>query len=242
MKFNRNFLFCLVVLFSCICLAETAIWAQEDSIDAWDNSIVDVRMPSSDTIAYYKQLAEYQYEPIKMEPSLWDRFWAWVRSLFGRGEADYSWLSWFVLAIAVSALLAIILKLIGIPIKGLFVFSRSTKVTDLAFSSGTMDLEQEDLEKLFKKYHSLEAYREATRILFLLVLRQLNRQSIIKWNNWKTDREYYYEITNNELKQSFLNVMRHYEYIWFGKFEPSSNQYIQVKTQFDELMIQIKAV
>ncbi|MCU4176283.1 DUF4129 domain-containing protein [Carboxylicivirga sp. N1Y90] len=241
MKFSSYLLFSLFLIFACLWSAEANTSAPNDSIQAWDNSVVDVRTPSADTIAYYKQLSEYQYEPLNQEPSLWDRFWAWVRSMLFSGDADYSWVSWLILVVAVLALLAIVLKLIGIPIKGLFVFSRSTKVTDLAFASGTMDLEQENLEKLFKKYHSLEAYREATRILFLLALRQLNRQSIIKWNSWKTDREYYYEITNTELKQNFLNVMRHYEYIWFGKFEPSSEQYKKVKNQFDELMIQIKA-
>ncbi len=204
-----------------------------DSIEAWDNSVVDYRHPSVDTIAYYKNLAEYQYETSEEDESLWSRFWRWLISKFVGENVNFSWLGWLLLILAVLALLAIVIRLFGIPIKGLFVFSRSTKVTELSFSSGDSDLENERLEDMLAKYCNTGAYREATRVLFLLTLRQMNRSKMIKWHAWKTDREYYYEIEDKKLKEQFLSIMRQYEYIWYGKFMPEQHYFNDLQSQFE---------
>lgn len=230
---------CLIIGF--FLKAETENIALNDSIEAWDNSAVDYRHPSADTIAYYKQLPEYSYVEIQEPESIWQKLWNWLMSLLIVG-GYMSWIGWLILVLAVLALLAIIIRLFGIPIKGLFIFSRSTKVTDLNFSSGDGDLEGENLEELLKNFISGGAFREATRVLFLLALRQLNRNKLIKWHTWKTDREYYYEIKDEKLKADFLNVMRQYEFIWYGKFNPESDHFIQLNKQFEQLSRNIETI
>lgn len=221
--------------------AEAEVDVPTDSIEAWDNSFVDYRHASADTIAYYKQLPEYDYNEVKQTESLLDKFLKWLASLLFSGNGA-SWTGWILIVLAVFALLAIIIRLFGIPIKGLFVFSRSTKVTELNFSTGSGDLENENLDKLLKGFIDGQAYREATRTLFLMTLRQLNRNQLIKWSIWKTDREYYYELKDEKLKAEFLKAIRQYEYIWYGKFTPEKEYFEKVRLQFSELKQSIAAV
>nr|WP_321450138.1 hypothetical protein [uncultured Carboxylicivirga sp.] len=215
--------------------------ASDSNIESWDNSVVNYRHPSTDTIAYYKQHPDYNYNETEKAESLLNRFLRWIAQ-FLMVDGHASWIGWAFLALAIFALLAIIIRLFGIPIKGLFVFSRSTKVTELSFTSGVNDIESENLEKILADFINAGAYREATRILFLISLRQLNRNKLIKWNIWKTDREYYYELKDEKLKAEFLSVIRSYEYIWYGKFTPEKERFEEVNEQFNHLTSTIKSV
>ncbi len=221
--------------------AEREEYAPADSIEAWDNSVVDYRQASADTIAYFKQLPEYDYNEVKKTESLLDKFLKWLALLLFTSSGA-SWTGWILVVLAVFALLAIVIRLFGIPIKGLFVFSRSTKVTELNFSTGSGDLESENLDKLLQSFIEGQAYREATRILFLMTLRQLNRNHLIKWSIWKTDREYYYELKDEQLKAEFIEAVRQYEYIWYGKFTPEKEYFERVNLQFAQLTKSIATV
>ncbi|MBS2211708.1 hypothetical protein KEM09_09855 [Carboxylicivirga mesophila] len=216
--------------------------AQQDSIvsvapvDAWDNSIVDYRCPAQDTIDYYRAQPEYQYSVNTDALNWWQKFVKWLLSLFRIGDGTLSLIGWLFLLLGVAAVVFIVIRLLGIPIKGLFIFSRSTKVTNLNFGLNNADIENEELENMLKVFINNQAYREATRILFLLSLRQLHRKNIIRWNAYKTDRDYYYEVDDPEIKSAFLSLIRQYEFIWFGKFNINEQEFSTVKNEFEQFM------
>lgn len=229
----------LIVIVSCLSLSVSAEgngYATKDTIEAWDNSKVDYRHPSPETIEHYRAQSEYQYQVDTEAFSWWNKFWSWILSHIRISDGTLSFVGWTILALAVLAILFIIIRLLGIPIKGLFVFSRSTKVAQLKFGQTNIDLEKRKLDDLLNVYIDNQAYREATRVLFLLSLRLLNRKGLIKWNAYKTDREYYYELKDTDLKQQFLNLVRQYEYIWFGKFDITELEFASVKSDFEQFM------
>lgn len=243
-RLKIHFKHIISVLLLCVCFhikvgADTI--TPSDTVEAWDNSIVNYRQPTNDTISYYRQLEDYNYNSEAETESLLQKLLKWLLSKLVTG-GYITWIGWILLTLAVIALLALIIRIFGIPIKGLFVFSRSTKVTELTFSPGDNNIESENLEKLLQTFIQNEALREATRVLFLLALRQLHRAEIIRWNAGKTDREYYYEIEDAVLKAKFLDVMRQYEYIWYGKYNPQQEHFHQLNNLFDQLAIHIDAV
>nr|WP_321406901.1 DUF4129 domain-containing protein [uncultured Carboxylicivirga sp.] len=241
MKIHFKYILVFVLLLSGFQLkAETDSLALNGSIEAWDNTAVDYRHPSQDTITYYKQHPDYNYIEKETTESLLDRFWRWLLSLFVN-KGTTTLFGWAILVLSIFALLAIVIRLFGIPIKGLFVFARSTKVTDLTFTSVNGDLESENLEKILESFINSGAYREATRILFMMTLRQLNRNKLIKWSIWKTDREYYYELKDQDLKAEFLDIMRQYEYVWYGKFMPEVEYFRQLENRYHKLMHHIQS-
>jgi hypothetical protein len=102
-----------------------------------------------------------------------------------------------------------------------------------------MDIESEELGKMMKVSIQIKAYREATRVLFLLSLMALHRKNHIEWNAFKTDRDYYYEVKNQQLKEKFLLLIRQYEYVWFGKFELSEPEFESINSDYKQFINQI---
>jgi len=209
---------------------------EKDSIItmAWDEAKVDLRLPTVEEIDRYRQDPEYKYDFVKEPESWWSRLLRWILSKISLSEGSWSVLGWTLIAIAAIALIFLILKILGVPVKGLFIFSRSTKVTNLSFSAAQMNIDDQHLEKKLHAFIDAEAYREATRILFILLLKQLNTMKLIKWSTWKTDREYYYELQDQQLKSTFLQLIRNYEYIWFGQFSLGKEQFQTVQLQFED--------
>ena len=214
--------------------------ALKDTVEAWDNSKVDYRHPDVETIEHYKAQPEYRYHVNTEVFSWWKKFWNKVFSYFRFENGTLNVFGWIITAVAVLAVLFVIIKLAGISIKGLFVFSKSTKVTQLKFGKAKVEIERQKLDKLLETYIDNQAFREATRVLFLLTLRLLNRKELIEWNAFKTDREYYYELKEKKLKAQFLNIIRQYEFIWFGKFDISETAFASVKSDFDRFLNELQ--
>lgn len=234
----------LLVLFILFVLALPSFGQEEavqetEGVMAWDQSRVELRMPSDETIAAYQQHPDYEYDRAQLPDPWWVRLLRWLRSHISIGEGGWSVLGWTLILVASVALIFLILKILGVPVKGLFIFSRSTSVTNLSFNAANIDIDDQNLDKKLRTFIDAEAYREATRILFILLLKQLNARKLIKWSAWKTDREYYYELQNEEMKASFLQLIRHYEYIWFGQFNLGKDQFNDVRLQFETFTNQL---
>lgn len=240
MRILRHYILFLSLFIASCTFASAENMQSNDSIEAWDNSKVDYRCPSQDTISYYKGLPEYKYSNNKDTLSLWKKFWNWLFSHISISGGTLNALGWIILIIAIAFVAYLILRIIGVPIKGLFVFSKSTRVEELAFGLNNDGIESSKLEKQLNQYINNQAYREATRILFLICLRQLNRKGLIQWNIYKTDREYYYELKNDDLKEAFLNIIRLYEFIWFGKFNITQIEFEKIKIHFDDFLSQLQ--
>jgi len=233
MKWFKTLLVFTFIICSVPSHGEEQYAAKADSLMVWDQSKVDLRLPAAENISAYRQDPDYQYDLVQ-EPQSWmRRLLRWLLSHISLTEGSWSVMGWMLIAIAAIALIFLILKLLGVPIKGLFIFSKSTNVTDLSFSAAQVHIDDQNLEKKLHTFVDAEAYREATRILFIILLKQLNTMKLIKWNTWKTDREYYYELTDQELKSTFLQLIRNYEFIWFGQFSLGKEQFKTVQLQFE---------
>ena len=100
------------------------------------------------------------------------------------------------------------------------------------FISDKEHIRQKPLELLLEDFIAQASFREAIRIHFLMVLRSLDAKEIIQWHRYKTDKEYYYEIKDAEISQSYLLLMRKYEYIWFGQFPVTKDEFEAIHQQF----------
>lgn len=92
-----------------------------------------------------------------------------------------------------------------------------------------------DFESTLDRFIRLKQYRDATRYLFLEVLKELDDKKHIHWDQSKTNREYTYEIKSAALLTSFRKVTLIYDHIWYGKKEISEDQFSIIKKEFDSL-------
>lgn len=186
--------------------------------EPWDVSKVDYRKVPIDTIEYYRSLPEYQFEIAKKPNTFWERFLRWLRQLYKGGESDINWFNVILISLAVVTFTVIVVFLFGVKIKGLFMLSRKMKSADIGFIEHTDDIHNTRLDEMLITYIENKIWRDATRILYLICIRELNNHKFIEWDISKTNRDYFYEIESTELKNQFKQLVLNYEYVWYGQF------------------------
>ncbi len=227
-------LFYTLLLYQLLLLCgKSSVLAQDSTkVDAWDRSAVDYRPASVERMEAYKNMAKYRYDRFEQPESLWDKIKRWILSKIMNSGISSNVIMYILIGIAVLILLFIILKLIGVNITGLFIFTRDTQVTNLNFKAGHEDIYQEDLESILKVAIKNKAYREAVRIMYLLCLRQLDSNACIDWKPWKTNKDYYYEIKDQKHKELFKELVLSYEYVWYGQFKVKDEHFEIVQNEF----------
>ena len=91
-----------------------------------------------------------------------------------------------------------------------------------------------------KKAEGEQNYRVAVRLIFLQTLKLLSDTNHIKYQPDYTNVNYLQQLHQSNLYNDFSKVTRSYEYVWYGKFEISSEAYTAIKKDF--LMLQNKIV
>ena len=89
-----------------------------------------------------------------------------------------------------------------------------------------------------KKAEAEQNYRVAVRLIFLQTLKLLSDTNHIKYQPDYTNLNYLQQLHQSNLYNDFSKVTRSYEYVWYGKFEISSEAYALLKKDF--LMLQNK--
>lgn len=87
-------------------------------------------------------------------------------------------------------------------------------------------------DELLKKALRDQDYRLATRILYLKTLRQLSDKGFIRYQPEFTNIDYLIQLRGGGNYDDFARVTRHYEYVWYGKFEVSPDLYERISQDF----------
>ena len=131
------------------------------------------------------------------------------------------------------ALVWLVIVLTNAPVKGLFIFSRNSALVTMALKSES-EINNPELEKMLELFIQHKAYREAIRVHYLLMLKQMNDLNLIIWDKQKTNRDYQKELRNHELLLQFNNLTHHYEYSWYGHFMVDDLLFQSINQQFSE--------
>ncbi len=98
------------------------------------------------------------------------------------------------------------------------------------------DIEELDLDLLLKNALANNNYRAATRIMYLQVLKGLNKKKLIDWQNEKTNYDYIREINDTNLKTRLDKVTYLYEYIWYGEAVLNALSFEEIEPHFNQLI------
>ena len=58
----------------------------------------------------------------------------------------------------------------------------------------------------------------------------------IDWKPWKTNHDYYYEITDKKHNKDFRQLVTNYEYVWYGQFPVDTSLFTEIQNQFETFM------
>jgi hypothetical protein len=81
------------------------------------------------------------------------------------------------------------------------------------------DINRIQFESELEKAIRLKDFKLAIRILYLGVLKQLNDQQSIHWQQHKTNWDYVRELKNISIQPGFRDITNAFDYVWYGNFE-----------------------
>lgn len=115
-------------------------------------------------------------------------------------------------------------------------FSSKNKYSDAKILEAEKYIDELDLDYLLNQALLKGQKPEAIRFYFLKFLKTIAQKKYIKWEIQKTNNEYYYEIQNIELKKDFEYASYLYNYIWFGKFTITDEQFKSAENHFISIL------
>ncbi len=91
-----------------------------------------------------------------------------------------------------------------------------------------------DFGKRIEAAINSQDYRNAVRLLYLFALRQLSEKDLIKWKLNKTNQEYWKELKNKGLGESFSEITYFFEWVWYGHFDISGEKFKEIQSLFQK--------
>jgi len=95
---------------------------------------------------------------------------------------------------------------------------------------------QRDIERAI----TAENYRLAIRLMFLRLLRNLSNKNLIHYGAGKTNFDYLSQLFSTGYYNDFFRLTRHYEFVWYGKFEVNEEAFGAIKNDFENFDRRLK--
>ncbi len=187
---------------------------------------------------------DYSQEIVNNDPTIIERFIKWM------GRLLLNFLEWIfgvryaagIFAKTLTALPYIIAILVLVLMIKFFLKVNSNSMLSRASNEEIVMITEEeeliknkDLSHLTKQAIENNNYTLAIRYYYLELLKQLENKKIIIWEKQKTNKDYYHEISEGNLKLSFEELTRLYDFIWYGKFTINEIEFAQVQLNFEQM-------
>ncbi|HYG51235.1 MAG TPA: DUF4129 domain-containing protein [Flavobacteriales bacterium] len=103
-----------------------------------------------------------------------------------------------------------------------------------------MTITKSELELALEAALKDKNYREAVRIYFIAVIKEMKDHSWIRWEKKKTNYHYINEITGRPQQPDFVTATRAFEIVWYGNRSMAEGDYYQVEPLFKRLLTSIQ--
>lgn len=206
-------------------------------------SSVQVRHFDQASLEKYHRLPEFRYKEKKIDTSWWERFWVdfwnWVRHLFsftpsGRALSIWAYIWKFIEILivigAAGGIILAILKAAGLDVRN--ILHRRSTTTAVPYSEFFEDINAIDFDVEIENAVAKHNYRFAVRLLYLKCLKQLSDSGLIEWKIDKTNYAYINELKDAGRKETFSQLTRQFEYVWYGEFMIDGNVYNAINQSF----------
>ncbi len=207
-----------------------------------DSSSIQIRKFSATTLNEYRQQRDFKYEDHPGEAeSMWDQFWRWfwyqVDNLMS-GKVTGNLINFLFILLGASALVFLILKLLGMDMMQIFTGKNST--IEIPYHESLENIHEISFEEEIEKAIANRNFRLAVRLLYLNCLKKLSDAGAIQWKADKTNLAYLYEIQNPEQQQKFGLLTRQFEYVWYGDFKVNQEHFQQIRNSFQQFNPKLK--
>lgn len=229
-------------------IVDSAAVSLEDQMVSTD-SVLKLRQPT-DNVVFPKtfdakfqsayQGEEFDYTKIKPRESLWQKMQKSIKrileAVFGdidpNKTGDYAAIIMRVFAITIIGFVLYFLIRFLMTKDGNFFFSRKNKKVAITGEDLHENIHDINFAEVISSFEKQKDYRSAIRYRFLMVLKNLADKKLINWNPEKTNRDYFAELKNADLKDRFSELIYIFDYVWYGEFEINEDNYNHFKEKF----------
>ena len=172
--------------------------------------------------------ADYDYTTVKPRESLWQkikkRIMKILESIFGKvdptksGKYAENIMRIFAVIIIGFVIYFLIKFLLGKD--GNFLFSKKNKKINITNQDLQENIHEINFSQSIEKFEKRKDYRSAVRYQFLLVLKKL------------ADKDYLFELKTDDLKTDFKELTYIFDYVWYGEFDVTEENYSNFKQKF----------
>ena len=200
-----------------------------ESIPRLPDTIIFRSVPDS-TLAQLKSQREFEYAN---DPEYWIKKKKKERTSNGLDN----FLDWLFGSSVVRIIMYILLGLIILYtlyriIENNNLFYNSSKRTINNTSEDAVEMEDDNLDEKIKKAIADKDHRKAVRYLYFKTLRQLDQRGWIRYHAQATNYDYITQVGSYPVATDFKFLTQVYEYVWYGGFELTEEQFGIVHSNF----------
>jgi hypothetical protein len=118
-----------------------------------------------------------------------------------------------------------------IVVNNLYLFYRSKKVSN-PVNADEGNIEDENLDEKINRAIDQQEHRMAVRYMYLKALRLLNDRQWIRFHTQATNYEYVHQMSGHKMSPEFSFLTRIYDYVWYGEFPLTNEQFDLVHKNF----------
>lgn len=214
-----------------------ALYNSDNRLSA-DSSAVEVRLPDTDRIASYKNDPDFRYDTgqedqMSLIQLLLAELIQFIERFFGDGVGEQA-LNIFFLILVLAAMALLINQLMKGNIRSAFYGKQASP--GLRFSGSDETLSTAELDKLIEEARKNGNYREAVRLTYHKLLRELAGAGLIRWASGKTNIDYMYELQPHPAAGPMKQLTRIYDYTEYGNFEIDQSGFEQVQRLSSQIL------
>lgn len=234
----------------CLLMCFLGSYAQKDSVQdpqelKYDESskLQPVSFDEKE-IDEYKSSKEFEYIKQLEEDSWWTRFKRWlddkIKSLlhwmFGEYEANS-----FVVMFLKALPYILLAGLIGLIIWLFTKLNPGHSFLEEAGAPRVFNSEEEeiihskDIDQLIEEALRNGHLRLGIRYYYLKLLQLMDETGFIEYQFQKTNEDYSIEIHSEEIRSHFKRISRIYDYIWYGDFKISLEEFQLAQKSFEQM-------
>ena len=204
-----------------------------------------------DALKKYKEDKDFDYTENLAEESWWTKFKSWVKKIW------YKFLHWLFGDFEGNGFLSFLIQVLPyLIILGLIIFLgwlfyrlnpgasvlASKEKPQVFFTEEEEIIRSQDIKKLIEKALENSDYRLAVRYYYLLILKRLTDVEIIEYEFDKTNSDYFKEIISDTMNIGFKKATNLYDYIWYGNFSVTKDDYQKAQQIFVQLESDISKI
>lgn len=201
-----------------------------------DSASIEYKQPDKVKLNEFRSDKDFIYDTAPPKESWISSFLDWLmnqifKPINGSGLGIlFDILLW---GLIIAVLVFIVLKIFKTDLRGLFQSKSATN--KIHFIAEDEDIHELDFNTMIEDAIAKGNYREAIRLSYLKILKQLTDKDLIKWQLDKTNTDYYHELKQTKYQKPYKKVSLLFEYVWYGEFQVKEADFKNTMNDFKGL-------